>query len=865
MPQTITTASPLCMWGRNHNETHDFDYIDWHKLVELIRKPVDLSRLTPKQAKQQCPFILPSDALRKTKDAVQAHDNYTLLIADIDTGDLSLSDVVAKVEALGVESFAIYSTLSHCTTDPEKGYKGRRWRVVIELSESVNTEHWNALQGHLCQSLDGDNCATRNQQIAYAPAIGKAEYEHHIQTGKALDPNDINHSFVGCAIAWDNELKASVAAIEAAKPKAAPTREAKLKEGQISPVTAFNDGHTAEDLLTFYGYRNRGRKWLHPNSASGIPGVVLLNGRYYSHHSQSTDPLADKHTHDAFDLFVAHEHGGDFGGALKAVADSYRTPNGITITQHNQREYMKAKDSAELYGVYGGGEPDIIPLNVSLVPVMPFDYGLLPEALHDWIKDIAERVQCPPDFLAIGAMVGLAGLVGRKVGIHPKQFDDWLVVPNLWGVMIGRPSIMKTPALNEVLRPLNRLIKEAEKEHQERLKDFEISQILGQTALDECKKELQNAGKGKGAEASAKLQLAKANYMEAKQAADENKPPKLKRYIVNDATVEAVGERLNENPNGLILVRDELVGWIKSLDKEDKANDRSFYLECFNGSGAYVYDRIGRGTIKIESTTLSIIGGIQPGKLAPYIANAVGMGGGDDGFIQRFQLAVYPDDTKEWRNVDRFPNTDAKNRAFELYTRLAHMKPRTGLDDFLSIEPSKPETEANMDSWEVMGLRFTSKAQVLFNQWREALEIELRSEDIHPAIESHLAKYRSLIPSLALLLCLADEPEADEVGEKYLQKALMWCDYLKSHMGRVYNGFLSPETLAANRVLKDRNKLPEVFKAKELQQKGWSGLVKMEQTKAALDILIEHGYLIELVEQTQGRPSIRYRWNKNLE
>jgi hypothetical protein len=23
-------------------------------------------------------------------------------------------------------------------------------------------------------------------------------------------------------------------------------------------------------------------------------------------------------------------------------------------------------------------------------------------------------------------------LIGRKVGIHPKRQDDWLVVPNLW-------------------------------------------------------------------------------------------------------------------------------------------------------------------------------------------------------------------------------------------------------------------------------------------------------------------------------------------------------------------------------------------------------------------------------------------------
>ena len=41
--------------------------------------------------------------------------------------------------------------------------------------------------------------------------------------------------------------------------------------------------------------------------------------------------------------------------------------------------------------------------------------------------------------------------------VAPKQHDDWRVVPNLWGLIVGRPGVMKSPALGEVLKPLHRL------------------------------------------------------------------------------------------------------------------------------------------------------------------------------------------------------------------------------------------------------------------------------------------------------------------------------------------------------------------------------------------------------------------------
>jgi hypothetical protein len=48
-------------------------------------------------------------------------------------------------------------------------------------------------------------------------------------------------------------------------------------------------------------------------------------------------------------------------------------------------------------------EPQAVPR--SRPPVPAFDAALLPDALAPWVADIAERVQCPPDFVAVGVLV----------------------------------------------------------------------------------------------------------------------------------------------------------------------------------------------------------------------------------------------------------------------------------------------------------------------------------------------------------------------------------------------------------------------------------------------------------------------------
>jgi hypothetical protein len=67
--------------------------------------------------------------------------------------------------------------------------------------------------------------------------------------------------------------------------------------------------------------------------------------------------------------------------------------------------------------------PDPQPLPGELPVVQPFDLDLLPEAFHGWIGDVSDRMQCPPDFPAVAAMVALGSVLGRRMSILPKRAD----------------------------------------------------------------------------------------------------------------------------------------------------------------------------------------------------------------------------------------------------------------------------------------------------------------------------------------------------------------------------------------------------------------------------------------------------------
>jgi putative DNA primase/helicase len=500
-------------------------------------------------------------------------------------------------------------------------------------------------------------------------------------------------------------------------------------------------------------------------------------------------------------------------------------------------------EAAQSAPATGSAWPEPMPLPDALPPVQAFDADLMPVALRAWVMDIAHRMQCPPDFPAVAALVAASSLIGARAVVQPKARDDWQVVPNLWGMTVGRPGVKKSPALSEALRPLNRL-QQAEFDqwqvaHEAWALDCKVAELAG----------IDNERKAKGL--AAKDPAAARALLTPADTPDE---PIARRFTVNDATVEKLGELMKQNPWGTLSYRDELYGLLTGLDKQGQEGSRAFYLQSYDGNQGYTFDRIGRGTVHIPRVCLAMIGGIQPGRIQEYVRGAVAGGSADDGLLQRFGLTVWPDTDGEFVHVDQWPDTPAKQAAWAVFERLAALEPAS-------------ETDPHV--W-----RFDAAAQALFVEWLVPFETEIRGDDLHPAMVSHLSKYRKLIPALALVFALIDTPDSGFViGERELMRALSYGDYLHTHAERLYAAAVIPETAAAASLLAkikagklaDRDGvLMESFAPHEVAKKGWAGLASPEDVRKAANVLADYDWLRLEAGQSGakgGRPGERYAIN----
>lgn len=470
-------------------------------------------------------------------------------------------------------------------------------------------------------------------------------------------------------------------------------------------------------------------------------------------------------------------------------------------------------------------------LGEALPPVTPFTPDLLPAAFRDLAADVAERMQVPLDFPAVFLVLSLAGAVSRRAVIQPKERDSgWVVTPNLWGGVIAPPGWMKTPVIQAITRPLAAIEAEWRTAHAEALAEFAQAKEEGELRRSAWKDQFKAAIKRNG---------------DAPPRPDADPaPPAARRLILVDATMEALHAAMAANPAGVLVVRDELTGWLTQLDRPGRESERAFALETWNGDTGFTVDRIARGTVHVPHACMSLLGGIQPARLRHYLSDAVHDGPNNDGLLQRFQLLVWPDTPADWEHVDRAPDARAEAEVEAVVRRV------------LALDPETP-----------LRARFAPDAQALFNDWRGELEAKVRGDSLHPALVSHLAKYRSLMPSLALLFSLADGGSGT-VSLAHTRQAAAWCDYLESHAGRIYACITTP-AMAAARALAEKIRAGAIggdgdFTAREVYFKDWAGLAAPDAVKAAAAVLVDAGWLRESTTPpgpAGGRPSLRWSLN----
>lgn len=370
-------------------------------------------------------------------------------------------------------------------------------------------------------------------------------------------------------------------------------------------------------------------------------------------------------------------------------------------------------------------------------PEFPLD--ACPKVIAEYAQDCAERLGVETGMIAMPCIVATASLIPDSIQIQPKKYDtEWRESARLWCAVVAEPGDKKTPAIDMSVKH----IKEIEKE----------LFLEDQKALDEYERQL-------------------AEYERSKKKVntpilEKPKKPPQHRKMADDTTVERLGDILVDNPNGILVLKDELSGWIGSFDayrsNGSLGKDRSLYLELYNG-GPKLIDRVKKGRMIVPNWSACILGGIQPGPMKRNMAKIT-----DDGLIQRFMVIQ---GGRKGGGQDRRPQYDSLTNYFRLQSRISKADiPEQGLIITLS-EGAQEERKKVMD----------------------AANLIMVLPEVSPAFKAHLSKWDGLYSRILLTFHITESFSNEDVGipsvvmrKTAARAAKLMLNYLLPNAARFY-------------------------------------------------------------------------------
>lgn len=240
---------------------------------------------------------------------------------------------------------------------------------------------------------------------------------------------------------------------------------------------------------------------------------------------------------------------------------------------------------------------------------------------------------------------------------------------------------------------------------------------------------------------------------------------------VNDTTVEALAQVMAEKPRGVILIRDELSGWIRGFDqyKGGRGSDEQFFLEAWSGTPARITrkrDKNGNGDrFTIRQPFLSICGGIQPSVLSKLVSQDRI----ESGFAARFLLS-YPQRMLRQYTKDEV-SEDTANNVRDLYRKLQEL-------EFTSEN-------------EPLVMRFSNDGEREWCRWIESHQQETSSLDPNSPLVTAWSKMDGYAARIMLILHIvrhaSGEVASEEVDAETVRMAERLIEYFKDHALRVYS------------------------------------------------------------------------------
>lgn len=367
---------------------------------------------------------------------------------------------------------------------------------------------------------------------------------------------------------------------------------------------------------------------------------------------------------------------------------------------------------------------------------LSFPIQSLPEQLRQYVVEGAEAICCPVDFIAVPILVCAGGIIGDTCHIAVKP--GWMEHAGLYAVFSCPPSSKKSPALKAASKFTKEFAAILEGEYQDDMLTY----------YEEMAQYEKNLG----------------DWKDGKITEKPWKPsePKRKRLYTVEATVESLGPMMKENPQGIILIMDELSSWTRGMNAYKGGNgaDRQAYLSFYSAAD-YTIDRKGREPIMLPRTFLGVVGGIQP-DILPELAGDRGR----DGFIERLLISSPTPVRQRWN--DKIISKDAEDTARGCFEDLFRIRN-------CMVDPAEPRL-----------IELGPEAHGIFVPWHDACFQDIEENNLPPVLAGMWGKMPGQVARIALILHCCREPNAIRVSGDTMRMAIQLGEYFKANAKKVF-------------------------------------------------------------------------------
>jgi 5S rRNA maturation endonuclease (ribonuclease M5) len=468
----------------------------------------------------------------------------------------------------------------------------------------------------------------------------------------------------------------------------------------------------------------------------------------------------------------------------------------------------------------------------------PFPLDTLPPSMAGLVEEIGWAMNCPPDLAAVALLTLAGGAVAnaRHIAITDTHFQS----PCLFAAVVAPPGMAKSPPLRLLRQPFDGKEKAFRTHWQNQMAEW-------QKQRDERKEK------------------------KGKQKEESEPRPKLKRCLVSNTTTESLQIILNENPRGVLMIRNEVSGLVAGMNQyKQGGDDRQFYLDLWDGT-PIITDRksdrqLAGAPVFVRDAFTAIYGTIQPDVVGHLRAGARrGEQPINDGFLDRWLLAFpqeLPAVEEQWRAVSAPARTAWDNTVKELLSL-----------EMQGADGPSPRPEL---------LHLSPDGKLAWKEFTRRHAAEMNDPDFPSHLRGPWAKLRGYCARIGLILqCLRWACEGGklmDVDGESMEAAARLVDYFKGHACKLYMAMGADPALAgarkllawlrkpATRAYLEQKPTPGQFSKREAYMGTRPTFETVPKMEPSLTILERHHVIRPVVVENPkpGRPSELYEAHPDL-